>query len=154
MLDLSLNKAFALDFLPTLSDIVTSFSSHSQKARLARIRIAKSSSANAFLQGKRNGLINELLELTVRKPSLTPLWDANNKLVFISPGKLFQLMSIKIFCNASRFYLHFRHGYYYSKLNTRRLIISVHCYSIAWRQQLHIWSTNSHKQNVIHYCHD
>ncbi|XP_013860205.1 potassium voltage-gated channel subfamily D member 3 [Austrofundulus limnaeus] len=35
-----------------------------KKARLARIRIAKSSSANAFLQGKRNGLINELLELT------------------------------------------------------------------------------------------
>ncbi|XP_037535378.1 potassium voltage-gated channel subfamily D member 3-like [Nematolebias whitei] len=35
-----------------------------KKARLTRIRIAKSSSANAFLQGKRNGLINELLELT------------------------------------------------------------------------------------------
>ncbi|XP_029989799.1 potassium voltage-gated channel subfamily D member 3-like [Sphaeramia orbicularis] len=35
-----------------------------KKARLARIRIAKSGSANAFLQSKRNGLINELLELT------------------------------------------------------------------------------------------
>uniref|UniRef100_A0A7N6BDH9 BTB domain-containing protein n=1 Tax=Anabas testudineus TaxID=64144 RepID=A0A7N6BDH9_ANATE len=37
-----------------------------KKARLARIRIAKSGSANAFLQSKRNGLLNELLELTVR----------------------------------------------------------------------------------------
>ncbi|XP_047437863.1 potassium voltage-gated channel subfamily D member 3-like isoform X2 [Mugil cephalus] len=34
------------------------------KARLARIRIAKSGSANAFIQSKRNGLLNELLELT------------------------------------------------------------------------------------------
>lgn len=44
-------------------------SSHTQKARLARIRISKSSSANAFIQSKRNGLLNELLELTVRKTS-------------------------------------------------------------------------------------
>ncbi|KAK2915281.1 A-type voltage-gated potassium channel KCND3-like [Channa argus] len=35
-----------------------------KKARLTRIRIAKSGSANAFLQSKRNGLLNELLELT------------------------------------------------------------------------------------------
>ncbi|XP_033481644.2 A-type voltage-gated potassium channel KCND3-like isoform X2 [Epinephelus lanceolatus] len=35
-----------------------------KKARLARIRISKSGSANAFLQSKRNGLLNELLELT------------------------------------------------------------------------------------------
>ncbi|XP_008319323.1 potassium voltage-gated channel subfamily D member 3-like isoform X2 [Cynoglossus semilaevis] len=35
-----------------------------KKARLARIRIAKSNSANAFIQTKRNGLLNELLELT------------------------------------------------------------------------------------------
>ncbi|XP_059184484.1 potassium voltage-gated channel subfamily D member 3-like isoform X2 [Centropristis striata] len=35
-----------------------------KKARLARIRICKSGSANAFLQCKRNGLVNELLELT------------------------------------------------------------------------------------------
>ncbi|XP_047437865.1 potassium voltage-gated channel subfamily D member 3-like isoform X4 [Mugil cephalus] len=35
-----------------------------KKARLARIRIAKSGSANAFIQSKRNGLLNELLELT------------------------------------------------------------------------------------------
>ncbi|XP_014826195.1 PREDICTED: potassium voltage-gated channel subfamily D member 3-like [Poecilia mexicana] len=35
-----------------------------KKARLARIRIAKSGSANAFLQSKHNGLLNELLELT------------------------------------------------------------------------------------------
>lgn len=41
-------------------------SSHAQKARLARIRISKSSSANAFIQSKRNGLLTELLELTVR----------------------------------------------------------------------------------------
>uniref|UniRef100_A0A668SU31 BTB domain-containing protein n=1 Tax=Oreochromis aureus TaxID=47969 RepID=A0A668SU31_OREAU len=34
-----------------------------QKARLTRIRIAKSGSANAFLQSKRNGLLNELLDL-------------------------------------------------------------------------------------------
>ncbi|XP_030585901.1 potassium voltage-gated channel subfamily D member 3-like isoform X1 [Archocentrus centrarchus] len=35
-----------------------------KKARLARIRIAKSGSASAFLQSKHNGLLNELLELT------------------------------------------------------------------------------------------
>ncbi|KAM9859542.1 A-type voltage-gated potassium channel KCND3-like isoform 1-T1 [Aulostomus maculatus] len=35
-----------------------------KKARLARIRIAKSGSASAFLLSKRNGLLNELLELT------------------------------------------------------------------------------------------
>ncbi|XP_005998694.1 potassium voltage-gated channel subfamily D member 2 [Latimeria chalumnae] len=33
-----------------------------KKARLARIRVAKSGSANAFLQSKRNGLLNEPLE--------------------------------------------------------------------------------------------
>lgn len=54
---------------PTLSDAMTSSSSHAQKARLARIRISKSSSANAFIHSKRNGLLNELLELTVRKTS-------------------------------------------------------------------------------------
>ncbi|XP_055041170.1 A-type voltage-gated potassium channel KCND3 isoform X3 [Misgurnus anguillicaudatus] len=35
-----------------------------QKARLARIRIAKMGSSNAYLQSKRNGLINQLLDLT------------------------------------------------------------------------------------------
>ncbi|KAM4588495.1 A-type voltage-gated potassium channel KCND3-like isoform 2-T2 [Odontesthes bonariensis] len=35
-----------------------------KKARLSRIRIAKSGSANAFILSKRNGLLNELLELT------------------------------------------------------------------------------------------
>ncbi|XP_036388228.1 potassium voltage-gated channel subfamily D member 3-like isoform X2 [Megalops cyprinoides] len=35
-----------------------------KKARLARIRIAKTGSSNAFLHSKRNGLFNELLELT------------------------------------------------------------------------------------------
>ncbi|XP_036415837.1 potassium voltage-gated channel subfamily D member 3-like [Colossoma macropomum] len=35
-----------------------------QKARLARIRIAKKGSSNAYLQSKRNGLLNELLDLT------------------------------------------------------------------------------------------
>ncbi|XP_053171000.1 potassium voltage-gated channel subfamily D member 3-like [Scomber japonicus] len=35
-----------------------------KKARLARIKIAKSGNANAFLQSKHNGLLNELLELT------------------------------------------------------------------------------------------
>ncbi|XP_055365002.1 potassium voltage-gated channel subfamily D member 3-like isoform X2 [Betta splendens] len=38
-----------------------------KKARLARIRVAKSGSANAFLQSKRNGLLNELLELTAHE---------------------------------------------------------------------------------------
>ncbi|XP_073325043.1 A-type voltage-gated potassium channel KCND3-like [Pagrus major] len=38
-----------------------------KKARLARIRISKSSSANAFIQSKRNGLLNELLELTAKE---------------------------------------------------------------------------------------
>ncbi|XP_069832637.1 A-type voltage-gated potassium channel KCND2 isoform X3 [Dendropsophus ebraccatus] len=33
-----------------------------KKARLARIRVAKSGSANAYLQSKRNGLINETLQ--------------------------------------------------------------------------------------------
>ncbi|XP_067095616.1 A-type voltage-gated potassium channel KCND3-like [Osmerus mordax] len=35
-----------------------------KKARLARIRIAKTGSSNAYLQTKRNGLFNEQLELT------------------------------------------------------------------------------------------
>ncbi|KAL2090777.1 hypothetical protein ACEWY4_013040 [Coilia grayii] len=35
-----------------------------QKARLARIRIAKKESSSAYLQSKRNGLLNELLDLT------------------------------------------------------------------------------------------
>uniref|UniRef100_A0A3Q4ATJ6 BTB domain-containing protein n=1 Tax=Mola mola TaxID=94237 RepID=A0A3Q4ATJ6_MOLML len=35
-----------------------------KKARLARIRISKSSGTNAFIQSKRNGPLNELLELT------------------------------------------------------------------------------------------
>ncbi|XP_031423507.1 potassium voltage-gated channel subfamily D member 3 isoform X2 [Clupea harengus] len=35
-----------------------------KKARLARIRIAKKGSSNAYLQTKRNGLLNELLDLT------------------------------------------------------------------------------------------
>ncbi|XP_069832630.1 A-type voltage-gated potassium channel KCND2 isoform X2 [Dendropsophus ebraccatus] len=34
-----------------------------KKARLARIRVAKSGSANAYLQSKRNGLINETLQV-------------------------------------------------------------------------------------------
>ncbi|KAI3369886.1 hypothetical protein L3Q82_024698 [Scortum barcoo] len=38
-----------------------------KKARLARIRISKSGSANAFLQSKRNGLLNDLLELTAHE---------------------------------------------------------------------------------------
>ncbi|KAG7472177.1 hypothetical protein MATL_G00106090 [Megalops atlanticus] len=35
-----------------------------QKARLARIRISKTGSSSAFLHSKRNGLLNEALELT------------------------------------------------------------------------------------------
>ncbi|MED6236173.1 hypothetical protein ATANTOWER_005322 [Ataeniobius toweri] len=35
-----------------------------QKARLARIRLSKTGSSNAFLHSKRNGLFNEALELT------------------------------------------------------------------------------------------
>ncbi|MCJ8744590.1 hypothetical protein PDJAM_G00120390 [Pangasius djambal] len=35
-----------------------------QKTRLARIRIAKKGSSNAYLQSKRNGRLNELLDLT------------------------------------------------------------------------------------------
>ncbi|KAJ8410405.1 hypothetical protein AAFF_G00203860 [Aldrovandia affinis] len=35
-----------------------------QKARLARIRISKTTTSNAFLHSKRNGLLNEALELT------------------------------------------------------------------------------------------
>lgn len=75
-----LNKALVIfcDLPPTLSDAVTSSSSHAQKARLARIRIAKSGSANAFLQSKRNGLLNELLELTVSATS-DPLNTENHQ---------------------------------------------------------------------------
>lgn len=40
-----------------------------QKARLARIRISKAGSSNAFLHSKRNGLFNEALEFTVRPAS-------------------------------------------------------------------------------------
>lgn len=40
-----------------------------QKARLARIRISKTGSSNAFLHSKRNGLFNEALEFTVRPAS-------------------------------------------------------------------------------------
>nr|XP_010298861.1 PREDICTED: potassium voltage-gated channel subfamily D member 3-like [Balearica regulorum gibbericeps] len=35
-----------------------------KKARLARIRVAKTGSSNAYLHSKRNGLLNEALELT------------------------------------------------------------------------------------------
>ncbi|KAM4582337.1 A-type voltage-gated potassium channel KCND3-like isoform 2-T3 [Fundulus diaphanus] len=38
-----------------------------KKTRLARIKIAKSGSANAFIQCKHNGLLNELLELTAHE---------------------------------------------------------------------------------------
>ncbi|TMS18958.1 Potassium voltage-gated channel subfamily D member 3, partial [Larimichthys crocea] len=38
-----------------------------KKARLARIRISKSGSANTFIQCKHNGLLNELLELTAHE---------------------------------------------------------------------------------------
>lgn len=37
-----------------------------QKARLARMRISKTGSSNAFLHSKRNGMLNQALELTVR----------------------------------------------------------------------------------------
>lgn len=56
-----------------LSSRSLTFSSHlPQKARLARIRISKSSSANAFIQSKRNGVLSELLELTVRETCAPP----------------------------------------------------------------------------------
>ncbi|XP_048468055.1 potassium voltage-gated channel subfamily D member 3 isoform X3 [Rhincodon typus] len=41
-----------------------------KKARLARIKIAKTGNANAYLQIKRNGLMNEALELTEQQQSL------------------------------------------------------------------------------------
>lgn len=43
-----------------------------QKARLARIRVAKTGSSNAYLQSKRNGLLNEALELTVSAETTAP----------------------------------------------------------------------------------
>lgn len=45
--------------------IVSLIICQSQKARLARIRVAKTGSSNAYLHSKRNGLLNEALELTV-----------------------------------------------------------------------------------------
>lgn len=44
----------------------------SQKARLARIRVAKTGSSNAYLHSKRNGLLNEALELTVSAETTPP----------------------------------------------------------------------------------
>lgn len=41
------------------------FLCRSQKARLARIRVAKTGSSNAYLHSKRNGLLTEALELMV-----------------------------------------------------------------------------------------
>lgn len=82
-----LNKAL-INFCylpPTLSDTYPS-SSHIQKARLARIRISKSNSANAFMQSKRKGLLNELLELTVRKTS-EPLRSTESKVGAMSTRK-------------------------------------------------------------------
>lgn len=43
-----------------------------QKARLARIRVAKTGSSNAYLHSKRNGLLNEALELTVSAQKTWP----------------------------------------------------------------------------------
>ncbi|XP_059806268.1 potassium voltage-gated channel subfamily D member 3 isoform X3 [Hypanus sabinus] len=43
-----------------------------KKARLARIKIAKTGNANAYLQIKRNGLMNEGLEITVSDQQLCP----------------------------------------------------------------------------------
>ncbi|NXD13494.1 KCND3 protein, partial [Nothocercus nigrocapillus] len=43
-----------------------------KKARLARIRVAKTGSSNAYLHSKRNGLLNEALELTVSAPKPPP----------------------------------------------------------------------------------
>jgi len=80
--------------LSALFDAVTSSSSHSQKARLSRIRIAKSGSANAFLLSKRNGLLNELLELTVRNTS-DPLSHSNCNVGAMIPGRLCQMCSLK-----------------------------------------------------------
>lgn len=37
-----------------------------QKARLARIRAAKSGSANAYMQSKRNGLLSNQLQVRVK----------------------------------------------------------------------------------------
>lgn len=143
------------NFRPTMSDTVTSSSSHSQKARLARIRIAKSSSANAFLQGKRNGLINELLELTVRKTlsGSHPDTQTSSRIWSILENG-FSWHHKKCFPMQAKFYLRFRRWYYYFELSTPLLIISVHRSSVARRQRLHVWSTNTHQQNAIRYCHD
>lgn len=47
----------------------------SQKARLARIRVAKTGSSNAYLHSKRNGLLNEALELTVSAETVSPFTE-------------------------------------------------------------------------------
>lgn len=57
--------SLALPDLLFLYLIVSLFIYQSQKARLARIRVAKTGSSNAYLHSKRNGLLNEALELTV-----------------------------------------------------------------------------------------
>uniref|UniRef100_A0A674NNZ7 Potassium voltage-gated channel, Shal-related subfamily, member 3 n=1 Tax=Takifugu rubripes TaxID=31033 RepID=A0A674NNZ7_TAKRU len=51
-----------------------------QKARLARIRISKTGSSNAFLHSKRNGLFNEALEFT-QLPYKMNLSDQNHEFV-------------------------------------------------------------------------
>lgn len=55
----------------------------SQKARLARIRVAKTGSSNAYLHSKRNGLLNEALELMV---GAWRTWGGGDRLAFSSWG--------------------------------------------------------------------
>lgn len=60
--------------------------SPSQKARLARIRVAKTGSSNAYLHSKRNGLLNEALELTVSADKTPPSVSLGSSLLPPIPG--------------------------------------------------------------------
>lgn len=60
--------------------------SPSQKARLARIRVAKTGSSNAYLHSKRNGLLNEALELTVSADKMPPSVSLGSSLLPPVPG--------------------------------------------------------------------
>lgn len=60
--------------------------SPSQKARLARIRVAKTGSSNAYLHSKRNGLLNEALELTVSADKTPPSVSLGSSLLPPVPG--------------------------------------------------------------------
>lgn len=60
-----------------------SFVSFMQKARLARIRAAKSGSANAYMQSKRNGLLSKQLQQVMYLCTPPPEYLLNNSVAVV-----------------------------------------------------------------------